>query len=66
MTLYFVRWPMDIETDTGDEHSICSDCEDDWVSLDDPDSVITKPARQQRRCPICRSWIARPDATNAV
>ena len=66
MTLYFVRWPMDIEADIRDEHSICSHCEDDWVSLDDPDSAIIKPTRQHRRCPICRSWIDRPGATNAV
>ena len=32
MTLYFVRWPMEIEADIRDQHSICSHCEDDWVS----------------------------------
>ena len=62
----FVRWPMDIDPDIRDEHPICSHCEDDWVSHDDPDSAITKPTRQQRRCPICGASIDRPEATNAV
>jgi len=66
MTLYFVRWPMEIEADIGDEHLICPQCEDYWVSLDDPDSAIIKPTRQQRRCPACGSWIDQPEATNAV
>jgi hypothetical protein len=66
MTLYFVRWPMDINPDIRDEHPICSHCGDDWVSLDDPDSAIIKPTRQQRRRPACGSWIDRPGPTNAV
>jgi hypothetical protein len=66
MTLYFVRWPMESEAGTGDDHPICSQCEDDWVSLDDPESAIIKPPRQQRRCPLCRSWIDPPGATNAL
>jgi len=66
MTLYFVRWPMDIATDIRDEHSICSHCEDSWVSLDDPNPELVERTRQQRRCPVCRSWIDRPGVTNVV
>jgi hypothetical protein len=46
MTLYFVRWPMEIEAGVGDEHPICSHCEDDWVSLDDPNPAVIKRTRQ--------------------
>ena len=75
MTLYFVRWPMEIEADIRDEHPICSNCEDDWGSLDGADSAIIERTPQQQliertpqqqRCPACRSWIDRPGATNAL
>jgi hypothetical protein len=38
---------MEIEADIRDEHPICSNCEDDWGSLDGADSAIierTPPA----------------------
>jgi hypothetical protein len=66
MTLYFVRWPMEIEADIRDEHPICSNCEDDWGSLDGADSAIIERIPQQQRCPACGSWIDRPGATNAL
>jgi hypothetical protein len=66
MIVYFVRWPMEIEAGIGDEHSICSHCEDDWASLDDPNPAVIERTRQQRRCPVCGLWIDRPEATNAV
>ena len=50
MTLFFVRWPMDVEADVADRHLTCPHCEDDWVSLDDPDSAIIERTHQQRRC----------------
>jgi hypothetical protein len=42
MTLYFVRWPMEIEADIRDEHPICSNCEDDWGSLDGPKAATRR------------------------
>jgi hypothetical protein len=66
MTLFFVRWPMDIEADIADRHLTCSHREDGWDVPDDPDPTILERTRQQRRCPACGSWIEQPPAANAV
>jgi len=66
MTIYFVRWPMDIEADIRDENPICPHCEHDWVSLDDSNPAMIKLTGRQRRCPACGLWTDRTVATNAV
>ena len=66
MTLFFVRWPMDVEADVADQHLICSHCADDWESFDGPERAIIGCTRQQRRCPACGAWTDWPEAKNAV
>jgi len=66
MTLYLVRWPMDIEADLPNEHPICSQCEEDWERPDGANSGIIECTRRQRRCPACGSWTGRPEPTNVL
>ena len=66
MTLYFVRWPMDVNADVADRHLTCPHCADEWVSFDGPDRAILGRTGPQRRCPICGSCIDWPEATNGI
>jgi len=66
MTLFFVRWPMEVEADITDRHLTCRHCADDWESFDGPDRPIIGRTGPRRRCPSCGSRVDWPETTNAV
>ena len=66
MTLYFARWPIDVEADVADRQLAYPHSADDWESFDGPDGKIVGTSRRQRRCPACGLWVDWPEAKNVV